>query len=220
MGTKRIAVVLAGCGVMDGSEIHEAVATLLALDQAGARCQVFAPDKAQIDVVDHVKKKPMAETRNALTEAARIARGHVLPLDQLRMAEWDAVILPGGFGAAKNLVDYAVKGAGCGIDANVDRVLKEAHALRKPIGAMCIAPVVVARALGADHHPVVTIGTDRDTARDIEAMGAKHARASVGEIVVDEANRVVTTPAYMLATGIGEVWTGVSKLVQRVVSMA
>lgn len=220
MATKRVAVVLAGCGFMDGAEIHEAVSTMLALDQAGAAYQAFAPDKLQLDVVDHAKQAPSGEKRNVLAESARIARGAVKPLAQLKMSDFDAVILPGGFGAAKNLVDYAVKGAACSIDADIERVLKEAHAAKKPIGAICIAPVVVARALGADHHPLLTIGTDPATAKDIEKLGARHQNAPVREIVVDPQNRVVSTPAYMCAQRIDEVWDGVSKLVKKVIEMA
>jgi enhancing lycopene biosynthesis protein 2 len=220
MSTNRVAVVLAGCGYLDGAEVHESVCTLLAIDRAGASYQVFAPDKGQHDVMDHLTKTPMSEKRNVLTEAARIARSNVKPLSTLQMSEYDAVVFPGGFGAAKNLVDYAGKGAACGIDPDVDRVLKEAHSLRKPIGAICISPVVVARALGADHHPTLTIGLDEGTARDVEKLGAKHQGAAANAIVVDEENRVVSTPAYMSATRISEVWEGVSKLVERVLAMA
>lgn len=217
---KRVAVILAGCGFLDGAEIHESVCTLIALDTRGATYQVFAPDKPQMHVVDHLAKKPSTESRNVLTEAARIARGNAKPLSALRMADFDAVVLPGGFGAAKNLIDYAVKGAGCGIDADVERVLKEAHAQRKAIGAICISPVIVARALGADHHPTVTIGADAATAADVVKLGAKHQEAPADGIVVDEANRVVTTPAYMSAERIGQVWEGISKLVERVLALA
>ena len=219
MASKRVAVVLTGCGFLDGAEIHEAVSTLLALDQAGASYQVFAPDKPQMHVVDHVRGEPSSEQRNVLTESARIARGSIKPLADLNMGEFDAVVLPGGYGAAKNLIDYAVKGAACGIDPEMDRVLKEAHAARKPIGAICIAPMVVARSLGADHHPLLTIGTDPATARDIEKLGGRHQNAPVREIVVDEANRIVSTPAYMCAQRIDEVWDGISKLVRKVIEL-
>ena len=217
---KRVAVILAGCGFLDGAEIHEAVSTLIAIDRAGASYAVFAPDKEQMHVVDHVRQEPTGEKRNVMVEAARIARGRVQPLSELRMADFDAVVLPGGFGAAKNLVDYAVKGAGCGIDGEVERVLREAHAGGKPIGAICIAPVIVARALGAEHHPLLTIGDDEGTASDVEKLGCRHREAKPSEIVVDEGNRVVSTPAYMTAGRVGEVFEGVTKLVERVLAMA
>lgn len=217
----KVAVILAGCGFLDGAEIHEAVSTLIAIDRAGATYQVFAPDKPQMHVIDHRRQEPsQGESRNVLVEAARIARGNALALRELKMADYDAVILPGGFGAAKNLVDYAVKGASCGIDADVERVLREAHALKKPIGAICISPVIVARALGAEHHPLLTIGVDEGTASDLAKLGARHQQAPADGIVVDEANRVVSTPAYMSAGRITEVFDGVSKLVERVLGMA
>ncbi|MBI5535572.1 MAG: isoprenoid biosynthesis glyoxalase ElbB [Deltaproteobacteria bacterium] len=218
MSNKRVAVILAGCGHQDGAEVHESVCTLLAIDRAGAKYQIFAPDKNQHDVMDHVAKKPVGEKRNVLTEAGRIARGNVKPLSTLSMADYDALVLPGGFGAAKNLIDYGVKGAKCGIDADMERVLKEARTQNKPIGAICIAPVIVARALGADHHPTLTIGKDAGTAGDLEKMGAKHQEAPPDGIVVDEANRVVSTPAYMSATRITEVSDGITKLVERVLA--
>ena len=220
MATKRVAVVLSGCGFLDGSEIYESVCTLLAIDRAGASYQAFAPDKPQLDVVNHAVQQPAAgERRNVLVEAGRLARGKILPLAKLKMADHDALVLPGGFGAAKNLVNYAVKGAGCDIDPDVARVLKEAHSLKKPIGAICIAPVVVARALGADHHPTLTIGGDDPTAADIEKLGGCHKKAAATDIVVDETNRIVSTPAYMLAERISQVSDGVSKLVDRVLAM-
>jgi enhancing lycopene biosynthesis protein 2 len=219
MATRRVAVVLAGCGFLDGSEIHESVCTLLAIDRAGVRYQVFAPDKAQKDVIDHHRQRDTEETRNVLVEAARIARSDAKPLSGLKMEEFDALIMPGGYGAAKNLADYASAGAECGIDAHAERVLKEAHAMGKPIGAICIAPVIVARALGKEHRPVLTIGTDTTTAGDIEKMGGRHRVANATEIIVDEENRIVSTPAYMSARRISEVWDGISRLVDKVISM-
>jgi len=216
---RRVAVVLAGCGFLDGSEIHESVFTLLAIDRAGVRYQVFAPDKPQKDVIDHHRQRDTEEERNVLVESARIARSDAKPLSGLKMEEYDALIMPGGYGAAKNLVDYASQAAECSIDPHVERVLKEAHAMRKPIGAICIAPVIVARALGKEHHPVLTIGTDTATAGDIETMGGRHRIAGVTEIVVDDDNRIVSTPAYMSARRIAEVWDGISKLVDKVISM-
>lgn len=216
---RRVAVVLAGCGFLDGSEIHESVCTLLAIDRAGVRYQVFAPNKPQKDVIEHHRQRDTEETRNVLVESSRIARSDAKPLSGLKMEEYDALILPGGYGAAKNLVDYASEGAACNIDADVERVIKEAHAMKKPIGAICIAPVIIARALGKEHRPVLTIGSDTTTAGDIEKMGGRHRVAGVTEIIVDEDNRIVSTPAYMSARRISEVWDGVSKLVDKVISM-
>ena len=218
---KRVAVVLSGCGYLDGAEIYESVSTLLALDMADAHVQCFAPDKDQMHVVHHTTQTPMeGETRNVLTEASRLARGEIKPLSDAKMEDFDALIFPGGFGAAKNLCDYAVKGADMVVDPKVDQLIKTAHAAKKPICAICIAPVLVAKSLGADHHPTLTIGSDPGTAGHIEQMGGKHASVQVTEIVVDQANKIVTTPAYMCAKRITEVWTGVSKAVNKTLTMA
>lgn len=218
---KRVAVVLSGCGYLDGAEIYESVSTLLALDMAGAEVQCFAPDREQMHVVHHTTQTPVeGEKRNVLTESSRLARGEIKALSEAKMEEFDALIFPGGFGAAKNLCDFAVKGPDCAIDAKVDELIKAAHASKKPICAICIAPVLVAKSLGADHHPTLTIGSDAGTASAIEKLGAKHAVTEVTNIAVDEVNRVVTTPAYMCANRISEVWTGVKKAVDKTLSMA
>lgn len=218
---KRVAVVLSGCGYLDGAEIYESVSALLALDLAQSEVKCFAPDKNQMHVVHHTKQQLMeGETRNVLTEASRLARGNIEPLSTLKMETFDALVFPGGFGAAKNLCDYAVKGPDCTVEPDVASAIRMAHAHNKPICAICIAPVIVAKVLGADYHPVLTIGSDASTAAHIEKMGAKHARVDVTEIAVDEANRVVTTPAYMCATRISQVWHGVAKAIDKTLSMA
>lgn len=217
---KRVAVVLSGCGYLDGAEIYESVSTLLALDLADAEVTCFAPDKNQMHVVHHTTQTPMeGETRNVLTESSRLARGQIKPLSEAKMENFDALVFPGGFGAAKNLCDYAVKGPDCALDPQVDALIKAAHGSKKPICAICIAPVLVAKSLGADHHPTLTIGSDPGTAGHIEQMGAKHAKVVVTDIAVDEANKIVTTPAYMCAKRISEVWKGVSKAIEKTLSM-
>ncbi len=218
---KRVAVILCGCGARDGSEIHEAVATLLALDRAGAEALVFAPRGPQHEVVDHLTGRPVpGQARDMLVEGARIARGRIRDLAELSLADVHAVILPGGFGAAKNLCSFASEGAGCSVHPEVARVLREAHGARKPIGALCIAPVIVARVLGADTHVRLTIGNDPATAAAIAQMGARHADAGVTTAVVDAANLVVTTPCYMLAGRIAEVFDGAAALVREVLELA
>lgn len=214
----RVGVLLSGCGVQDGSEIHEAVLTLLALDEAGAEIVCMAPNKPQARVVDHRTNKEVRESRNCLVEAARIARGKIRDLADVRAEEIDAVILPGGFGAALNLCDFAVKGEKCAVDPQVRRLLSAMHAQSKPIGAICIAPAVLAAALGAES-PKLTIGTDPGTAESLERMGASHVSCPVDQHVVDEANRVVTSPAYMLADSIKELRLGITKVVEEVLRM-
>jgi enhancing lycopene biosynthesis protein 2 len=215
----RVAVVLSGCGVFDGSEIHEAVLTLLALDRAGAQIQCLAPNKNQAHVINHLTKQPTAETRNVLVESARIARGTIKDLAEASADEFDAAILPGGYGAAKNLCDYAFKGDKCELDPAVKRFLAAMHQAGKPIGAICISPVLLARAFGSNGSPKVTIGTDPDTANHIEAMGAEHISCPVDDFVVDADHRIVTTPAYMLARSIKEAAEGIDKLVHEVLKM-
>jgi len=167
----KVAVVLSGCGVYDGAEIHEAVMTLYAIDRAGGTYQVFAPNVFQHHVVNHVTGEAVSESRNVLTEAARIARGKIKPLTEYRAEDYDALIFPGGFGVAKNLCTYAFEGIGCRIDRIVGNVIRETHKARKPIGALCIAPVLITKVLG---DVTVTIGNDAQTASDIVAMGGKH----------------------------------------------
>ena len=214
----KIGVLLAGCGVNDGSEIDEAVLTMLALDQLGVERLCMAPNIKQRDVVNHLSGEAVSETRNVLVESARIARGEISDLADISAADIDAVILPGGFGAAKNLCDFAVAGAQAEVHPEVLRLLQDMHKAKKPIGAICIAPAVLARALGA-FKPEVTIGNDLATAKILESFGARHQECPVDDIVVDQRNRLVTTPAYMLGPGLREIVTGIDKLVRQIVTM-
>jgi enhancing lycopene biosynthesis protein 2 len=220
MAPLRVGVVLSGCGVFDGAEIHESVITLLALDRAGAQAVCMAPNVQQLHVVNHLTGEVAAgEQRNVLVEAARIARGSIRDMASVDAAELDALILPGGFGAAKNLCDFALKGADCQVHPEVARVVRAVHAAGKPVGAVCIAPALLAKLLGTEK-PRVTIGTDRETAAAIESMGACHVDCDVRGTVVDREHRVVTTPAYMLAQSISEAAAGIEKLVQEVLELA
>ncbi|HDZ45900.1 hypothetical protein LCGC14_0167620 [marine sediment metagenome] len=216
--TKQVAVVLAGCGVFDGSEIYETTLTLLRLDQLGIGYRCFAPDIEQHHVINHLNQEVVeGERRNVLQESARLARGEISPLSELLADDFDAVIVPGGFGVAKNLSDFA----SASDSMQVLEALKEALAgfreEAKPIGLMCIAPVMVPRLLGDGI--AVTIGNDPAVSGAISAMGGLHRSCSVEDIVVDLEHRVVTTPAYMLATRISEAATGIFKLVDRIDEM-
>lgn len=219
MVAKRVGVLLSGCGVMDGSEIHEAVLTMLALDRAGAEIVYLAPNKEQSDVINHVGNVPTSDRRNCFEEAARIARGKIRDLKHVSAGDLDALILPGGYGATKNLVTFAKDGPRCTVDPDVARLLRELQGGGKPIGALCIAPMVLAKVFGPDLHPEVTIGTDVETARALESMGARHRNASVNEVVIDRKNKFVTTPCYMLAGSIREVSVGAEKAVQALLEM-
>jgi len=220
MAKKKIGVLLAGCGVMDGSEIHEATLTLYFLDKQGAEVICMAPDKDQLDVVNHVEGRPTGEKRNVLLEAARIARGKITDVKKVKAEEIDAIVIPGGFGAAKNLCTFAKDGAECRVDEGVAALLKEMHRQKKPIGALCIAPAVIASLFGKELAPEITIGTDAGTASAMEKMGAKHRKAQVNEVVVDSRNKIITTPCYMIAQSIKEVGDGAEKLVAKIMEMA
>lgn len=214
----KVAVILSGCGVYDGAEIHESVLTLLALDRAGAKYECLAPNIEQMHVVNHLTGEVAeGESRNVLVESARIARGAVKDVAKADAADYDALILPGGFGAAKNLCDFAVKGAECTIQPDVERFIQAMADAGKPVGFVCIAPAMVPRIYG---DAKVTIGTDTDTAAAIESMGGVHVACPVREFVVDEENKLVSTPAYMLAQNIGEAAEGIEKLVHEVLRLA
>ncbi|QJW53572.1 Glyoxalase ElbB [Serratia plymuthica] len=214
---KNVGVVLSGCGVYDGAEIHEAVLTLLALDRAGAQAVCFAPDKSQLHVINHLTGDEMQEERNVLVESARIARGKIRPLSQADAGQLDALIVPGGFGAAKNLSSFASEGAECWIDKDLAKLTQQMYKANKPIGFMCIAPALLPKLL--DQQVRLTIGNDPDLGEVIDAMGGEPVICPVDDIVVDIENKVVTTPAYMLAKSIGEAADGIDKLVSRVLDL-
>lgn len=215
----RVGVLLSGSGFRDGSEIREAVLTLLALEEAGATVKCFAPNKPQAVTVDHLTGKPEAIARNVLIESARIARGDVHDVRDASPADLDALVIPGGFGAALNLCDFAQKGDAMTVDADVERLLRAMHEAEKPIGAVCIAPVLFAKVF-ARQKAKVTIGHDAGTAAKITAMGATHQNCLVSDALVDEANRLVTTPAYMEDAGLPDIYKGIRKLAHEVVRMA
>ena len=209
---KKVAFVLSGCGVKDGSEIHEAVAALIALDRAGYEVIFTAPDIQQAATVDHSTESAEVVSRNALKEGARIARGNIRPLSELKPSDYDAVMFPGGFGAALTLCSFASDGPDCSVNPEVENLINDALQAGKPIAAMCIAPVILARTIpGAK----LTIGNHPETAAAISAMGAVHVNCSVKESVVDVERKLVTTPAYMLASGPAEVFEGALSMVEK-----
>jgi enhancing lycopene biosynthesis protein 2 len=215
---KKVGVLLSGCGVFDGAEIHESVLTLLALDRAGAQVACMAPDMEQLHVMNHLDQTESDEKRNVLVESARIARGDIQNLKDVTASDMDALIIPGGFGAAKNLSDFAVKGPEATVHPEVQRVISEMLAAGKPIGALCIAPATLVRAI-AEKAPEVTVGNDTGTAAAIGKMGGVHVDCSVDQVHVDQKNRLVTTPAYMLGPGIKDIAVGIEKLVKQVLEL-
>jgi enhancing lycopene biosynthesis protein 2 len=218
----RVGVCLSGCGFLDGAEIHESVLTLLALDQAGAQIVCCAPDVDQAAVVNHLTGKPAeGQARNVLVESARIARGDIRDVATMKASDLDALILPGGFGAARNLCTFATDGPDCSVHPQVERLIGEMLDARKPVGAICIAPALLARILGRKGLPArLTIGSDPGTGAAIEQMGARHVPCACTSCVIDPEHHVVSTPAYMLAKGPAEVFEGVRKLVAEVLKMA
>ena len=215
--SKKFAVVLSGCGVFDGAEIHEATLTLYAIAKQGASYEIFAPNISQHHVINHLTGTEMNESRNVLVESARIARGKIRDLNQFKAEDFDILIFPGGFGAAKNLSDLAFKGANCTVNTDVEVAVKAMAAAGKPIGALCIAPAVIAKIITGVE---VTIGSDAGTAQAIEALGSTHTLTTHGEVVVDKAHKVATTPCYMLNATILDIATGAENVVNELVKLS
>ena len=215
-GKKKIAVVLSGCGVYDGAEIHEAVLTLLAISRHGAEAVCFAPNIRQHHVINHLTGEEATESRNVLVESARIARGHVTDLAKFDAAKVDALVFPGGFGAAKNLSSFAFDGPACTVNADVEKAVKAMVAAEKPVAALCIAPAVLAKILGKVE---LTIGQDAATAAALERLGAKHVASHQAEVVVDRKHKVVTTPCYMLDSTVSQIAAGADNAIKAVLDL-
>lgn len=216
----KVGVVLSGCGVYDGAEIHESVLTLYFLGKYGATPLMMAPNVEQAHVVNHLTGEvSQGERRNVLVESARIARGNIKDIRNVRAGDMDALIFPGGYGAAKNLSTFAFDGADCKVNSEVARLAMDVYSLGKPIGAICIAPAIMAKIFG-DATPLdLTIGSDKETANAINAMGGRHISCTVSNIVIDSRHKVVSTPAYMIAGSIGEAADGIEKLVKAVLDL-
>ncbi|MCL2790706.1 MAG: isoprenoid biosynthesis glyoxalase ElbB [Desulfobulbus sp.] len=216
MRKKNFAVILSGCGHQDGAEIHEATLTLWAIHKNGADFQCYAPDIKQHHVLNHINGQEMSEKRNVLIESARIARGKIAALATFAPDSADGLVIPGGFGAAKNLCSYAFDGTQCTVNPDAAAVIKAMHAGGKPIGALCIAPVILAKVLG---NVILTIGQDQGTADNLAAMGARHQPTMQGEISIDREQKIVTTPCYMLNSRIDQIAEGADKLIRAMLEM-
>lgn len=218
---RRVAILLSGSGVYDGSEIHEAVFSLLSIEKAGANTQCFAPDKEQLHVVDHLTGQPTGEKRNVLVESARIARGNIKPLTELHAADYDALLIPGGFGAAKNLNQWALKGPEGEIDPEVRRVITEFQAAGKPLCGLCMGPTVIAQALGSSPSVELTVGSTREKSpydiaginAGLRKVGARPLEKTVREVAVDREHKVVTAPCYMMEANVLDVHRNVQQAV-------
>ncbi|MGQ1910170.1 isoprenoid biosynthesis glyoxalase ElbB [Marinifilum sp. RC60d5] len=213
---KKFAVVLAGSGVYDGSEIHESTLAMYAISKNGGEYQIFAPDIDQYHVINHITGEEMSEKRNVLVESARIARGNIKNLKEFKFEEYDAILFPGGFGVAKNLCTFAFDGPNCSVNTDVKTAIKAMHLAKKPIGALCISPALIAKVLG---NVKLSIGQDEETAKAISSLGATHINTKHGEIVIDKENKIVTTPCYMLDSSIADVGEGAENLVKAIMDL-
>ncbi len=214
--TNKIAVVLSGCGVYDGAEIHEAVFTMLSIAKAGFQYEIFAPNINQHHVINHITGEETNETRNVLVESARIARGNIKPLDKLNSNDFDAVIFPGGFGVAKNLCSFAFDGENCSVNPEIEKTIKKFHSKEKPIGAICISPVLIAKVL---QNSKITIGTDLATIEIIEKLNNKHIKSKITEVVVDRRHKIVTSPCYMLDADISQIAKSTDKVMEAIIDL-
>lgn len=215
---KKIAVILGGSGVFDGSEIHEAVLALFAIEQQGACWHCFAPNIDQHQVINHLNGEVSHEIRNVLVESARIARGNISDVATLNINDYDALLVPGGFGVANNLSDFARHGSACQLNEDVKQACQAFAHANKPAAYLCIAPTLIPQIYGPGAK--ATIGNDPDTASAFNAMGGEHIQCPVDDFVLDQKRRLLTTPAYMLATNISEAATGINKLVQELIKLA
>jgi len=214
---KKVAVVLSGNGVFDGSEIHEATLTLYSIVKNGGSYEIFAPNIDQHHVINHITGETMSEKRNVLVESARIARGKIKDLSTFKASDFDALIFPGGFGVAKNLCTFAFEGINCKVNKDVEKAIRDMFENKKPIGALCISPVLLAKVLGQIE---LTIGQDKGTADAVKKLGATHKETNHGEVIVDKKNKIVTTPCYMLDANIAQIGDGANNLVKAIFELA
>lgn len=213
---KKFAVVLSGCGVYDGAEIHESTLSMLAIAKQGCSYEIFAPDTKQHHVINHITGEEMEESRNVLVESARIARGSIHDLKQFNPENFDGLLFPGGFGAAKNLSTWAFEGADATVLPEVEDAIRGMVDLKKPVGALCISPVILAKVLGAVN---LTIGDDEGTIDALESLDATHVYTTHGEVVIDTDHNLVTTPCYMLDATIVQIAEGADNMVDAMIRM-
>ena len=212
----RFAVILAGCGNKDGAEIHESVLTLLSIDRAGHQYQCFAPDVPQARVLNFLTNEVMKETRNVLLESARIARSQIKPLSEFSKDDFDVLVMPGGSGVAYNLCTFAVDGDRMTVLPQVEASIRAMHEAGKPIGALCITPVIIAKVL---KNVTVTFGQDEKKNAIFGKLGTKTINTDARSIVIDHENKIVTTPCYMLDARISEISEGIDKLVLQLIKL-
>lgn len=210
----NIGVLLSGNGVYDGAEIQEAVLTLLAIDEMGWNAVCISVDKPQHHVINHLTGEVMDESRNMLVEAARIARGQITPIDSISPADIDALVIPGGFGSAKNFTSWAFDGPESTILPEVKLLLVNLVNVGKPIVALCVSPVVVAKAFeGSSIHPTLSLGSASESSpydinsfnEGLRATGAIAQERTIREVLIDPTNRIICAPCYMMDARITEI---------------
>jgi enhancing lycopene biosynthesis protein 2 len=214
---KKIAVILAGCGNRDGSETHETLSVLLAIDKRGMEYQCFAPN-GEFNVFNHIKGEATGEKRDLMLEASRLCRGNIKSLSEYCTEDFDALVLPGGMGAAQNWSSYAFCGQAMEVNGEIAKAILDTFSAQKPIGALCIAPMILAKVLG-DKNPTITLGGDCQAAKDAVALGCNHKVCSATEVAIDEKNKLLTAPAYMVATRISQIFEGSDNLIQALYNM-
>jgi enhancing lycopene biosynthesis protein 2 len=214
----KFAIILSGCGQHDGSETHETVLTLLSMDQQGVEWDAFAPDIISSRIINHINEEVIAdEKRSVLQESARLTRGKIKPLSELNVTDYDAIVFPGGIGAVTVLCDWYNKADEFTFNQELDSVIKTAVKLNTPLGFICIAPMMIAKIY---KNAIFTIGNDADLAKAIEKTGNKHENCKASDVVVDTKHKLVSTPANMVAKSIDEVYKGIYKLIQELVTLA
>ncbi len=216
---KKIALLLSGCGYLDGTEVTECVSTIIKLSELGTKWTPFSISKSYSPTSHFAPEHSPPGPLNCLEESARITRSQMTDLKEIRVKDYDALVIPGGYGVAKNFCSWALDGPSCSVDKNVKSVIEEFHSLSLPIGAWCIAPALVSRVLG-QHNIQVTIGNDTETAAGIEKTGAIHVPCSVTDFVTDRENKIISTPAYMLQAQPHEVFQGISSALKELWEMA
>jgi enhancing lycopene biosynthesis protein 2 len=224
----KIGVLLSGCGVYDGAEIHESVLTLLAIEEAGAKAVCLSVNKNQHHVVNHLTGEEMLENRNMIIESARIARGAVHDISTYDISQVDALVIPGGFGSAKNFSTWAFDGPTGTILPEIKHLIQKFISNKKPIAALCVSPVVLALAMGdSELHPTMTLGSDQEKSPyDIQAFSAGMERKGVQtemktirEISVDETLNIVSAPCYMMEASVLEIRTNISQAIQALIKL-
>jgi enhancing lycopene biosynthesis protein 2 len=224
----KIGVLLSGCGVYDGAEIQETVFALLAIEELGAEAICLSVNKNQHHVVNHLTGEEMPESRNMLVEAARIARGAVHDISTFDNTQIDALVIPGGFGSAKNFTTWAFEGPNGSILPEIKELIQQCISDKKPIAALCVSPVIVGLALNqSDLQATMTLGTDKEKSpyeinafsSGLSQTGVQVEMKTIREIALDEKLKIVSAPCYMMDASIVEIRTNIQQAMQALIQL-